>query len=198
MKHHQSKYDWFGCPMEMTLMVQYSNVDKINGKNRPYAGSQMGRKIAFEEGIKRIDDDYVYRQEDFIFADIVEGAGYKVGAIEDTFHYHQLIRKPSPFERKITSVSVKVETSREENIRAGVMQIKGIVKYLKPSSLLSFVVVNELVNLTEMKAINLSEFRSFVKEANPGWMKYLGKSKISIILIAYKLRKYLIKSSNVK
>lgn len=189
MKSHQKEYDWFGCPMQMTAMVQWRNVDKIAGKNRPYAGSQMGRKIAFKDGIERIDDDYVYRQEDFIFADIVETAGYKVGAIEDTFHYHQLIKKPSSWERKVTAVSVSVEISKEEKIRTSVSQVKGIIKYLKPSSYLSIWVTNETANLLNMKAIKWSELKEWIEQTNPCWLGYLNIWKIKLILMACKIKK---------
>ena len=189
MRSHQRKFDWFGCPMQMTVMAQWPNVDKIGGKNRPYAGSQMGRKIAFEEGIKRIDDDYVYRQEDFVFADIVETAGFKIGAIEDTFHYHQLIKKPSPWERKITTVSVSAETTKEEKIRTSMTQVKGIIKYLKPSSYLSLWVANETANLFNMDAITWPELKGWIAQTNPCWLGYLSIRKIKLIMMVRKIKK---------
>src|SRR6185295_14464033 len=44
MRKHQASYDWFGCPQQMTVLVEYRHVDHA----RPYAGSQMGRKAAFD------------------------------------------------------------------------------------------------------------------------------------------------------
>ena len=66
MRGHQPTYDWFGCPQRITVQVEYPNVDKMFDEVRPYAGSQMGKKAAFVEGIKKIDDDFVYRQEDYV------------------------------------------------------------------------------------------------------------------------------------
>src|SRR5262249_49367890 len=131
MRAHQPQYDWFGCPQRITVQVEYSNVDKLFDDVRPYAGSQMGRKAAFVDNIKRIDDDFVYRQEDYVMASMV--APERHGRIEDTFHYHQVMHKESPWARKLKRVAVQVEWSREEEIRASTMQLKGIVKYLVPS-----------------------------------------------------------------
>lgn len=192
MKAHQPEYDWFGCPMKMTLMVEYPNTDKVNGKERPYAGSQMGRKEVFMTHLSKIDDDYVYRQEDFVFAQVVEEGGGKVGAINDTFHYHQLIKKPSPWERKIVSVNVKVETSREEKIRNSISQVKGIIKYLKPSRHFSLWATNEIVSLLEIKAINLSELRGWIKKTNPKWLHYFSVHKIRLLKTARQIKKTLL------
>ena len=101
MSRYQAQYDWFGCPQQITVMVEYPLVDHT----RPYAGSQMGRKAAFMQGLSRIDDDYVYRQEDFVLADIVKKGGGKEGRIEDVFHYHQLAFRQSEWSRNIKPVS---------------------------------------------------------------------------------------------
>jgi hypothetical protein len=37
MRSYQSEYDWFGCPMRITALVEYPLIDRI----RPYAGTQM-------------------------------------------------------------------------------------------------------------------------------------------------------------
>src|SRR4030095_1564904 len=87
MRAHQSSYDWFGCPMRITALIEYLRDER----HRPYAGSQSGRRAAFVDGLGRIDDDYVYRQEDFVFADLVENGRFRHGKIEDTFHYHQVM-----------------------------------------------------------------------------------------------------------
>ena len=106
-------------------MVEY----EVDFGERPWAGSQMGRWVAFETGLKNIDDDYVYRQEDFIFANIVQKDGFKEGKITDTFHYHQTMHKPTPWSRKVSSVEIKVNLSREEEVRSCITMAKGIVKY---------------------------------------------------------------------
>ncbi len=171
MQKHQSDYEWFGCPMQHTVMVEYN----MDYGNRPWAGSQMGRKSAFTEGLKRIDDDYVYRQEDFVFAGIVKHAGFREGKVTDTFHYHQTIRKPSRWARKVTSVNLQVEISPEEEIRAAMMQVKGLVKYLEPDpQYISGIVVN-VDRLQELGEMDWSEFMQWVRRTNPAWLPSISR-----------------------
>lgn len=179
MQKHQAEYDWFGCPMRHTVMVEYSG----EYGERPWAGSQMGRKRVFEAGLRRIDDDYVYRQEDFVFSDIVKRGGGKEGRVTNTFHYHQTMRKPTPWSRKVRSVQIDVEMSREEEARACMMQGKGIVKYLQPDG---HWVINDAVasvhHLLEMGELDWKEFEQWVRKTNPVWLPYLRKGLFTMRL----------------
>jgi hypothetical protein len=172
MQKYQNEYDWFGCSMQHTIMVEY-NTDY---GERPWAGSQMGRKKAFESGLSRIDDDYVYRQEDFVFADIVQKAGFKEGKVTDTFHYHQTMHKPTPWSRKVKSVQVDVELSPEEEVRTCMSMAKGIVKYLDPP-LLSEAVVANIKRLQELGALSWGDFYGWVKTENPAWLPTLQRQR---------------------
>jgi len=172
MKRYQTEYDWFGCPMQHTVMVEYPLVPE----GRPYAGSQIGRKEAFQEGLSKIDDDYVYRQEDFVFSDLVEQAGYKQGYVEDTFHYHQTMHKPSPWYRKVKSVDIEVEMSQEEEVRTFMMQAKGIIKYLQPTPILASGVSGSMKRLQKLGALNWHEFKQWVAETNTVWLPYIRKA----------------------
>lgn len=168
MSRHKSDYDWFGCPMRHTVMVEYDGVCN----DRPWAGSQMGRKRAFEAGLERIDDDYVYRQEDFVFADIVKKAGFKEGKISDTFHYHQTMRKQTPSGRKVNRVDVQEEMSPEEQVRTSMTMAKGIVKYLDPPVLVDSV-IHHVNLLQEMGELDWEEFYQWVEQTNPRWLPLL-------------------------
>lgn len=169
MHSHQASYDWFGCPQRLTVMVEYPLVDEV----RPYAGSQMGRKAAFENGISRIDDDYVYRQEDFVLADIVHKAGFREGRIEDTFHYHQLAHRPSPWARKLRRVVLEAEETPAEAVRAATMQARGIVKYLDPEPLLEAWVRVNVDRLVELEQTTWDEFLAWVESTRPVWLPQL-------------------------
>lgn len=181
MCHHQSEYDWFGCPQRITAMVEFSHVDSMSGIIRPYAGSQMGRKEAFVKGISAVEDDYVYRQEDLVLLDVVERHGFRHGFVEDIFHYHQVMHKESPWARKLTSVSVSVEWSREEEIRAANMQARGIIKYLKPSLSLAIEVETQLYRLIKLQAIDLHDFFAWVRSVNPEWVGWIKPWRIYLI-----------------
>lgn len=171
MQNHQSEYDWFGCPMQHTVMVEYN----MDYGNRPWAGSQMGRKKAFDPGLNRIDDDYVYRQEDFVFADIIHKAGFKEGKVTDTFHYHQTIHKPSPWARKIRSVNLDLEMSPQEEVRAAMMQVKGLVKYLDPAPQYISGIVANVDRLQELGEMDWKEFMQWVKQTNPAWLSLISR-----------------------
>lgn len=177
MQRHQSDYDWFGCPMKHTVMVQYEIPEEV----RPYAGSQMGLKSAFAAGLGSIDDDYVYRQEDFVLADLVEKAGFKHGKIEDTFHYHQTMYKPTPWVRKVKSVNLNLYVSPEEEVRNRIMQARGIIKYLQPNNpALIYEVshsVDRLFELGELTPANWPEFKQWVTETNSKWLPYLPQQR---------------------
>lgn len=169
MVKYQGEYDWYGCPMNITVMANY----KLDEPRRPYAGSQMGRKEAFAK-VDIIDDDYVYRQEDFVFNKIVEDSGYKNGKVEDTFHYHQVMfRKSKGLELDILSVSVNIKKSEVELERERIMQIKGIVKYLDPNdewSKDSF--KQNIYNMITNNQINYFTFRGWIKQENKMWLKH--------------------------
>jgi glycosyltransferase involved in cell wall biosynthesis len=171
MRAHQPRYDWFGCPQRITVQVEYPNVDKMFDDVRPYAGSQMGKKSAFVEGIKKIDDDFVYRQEDYVLASCVPEDRH--GRVEDTFHYHQVMHKVSPWARKLKRVSVQVEWSRDEEIRASTMQVKGIVKYLTPSRALVSEAELHIQRLLALDAITWPEFLAWMEATNPVWVQHI-------------------------
>ncbi len=186
MVSHQTKLDWFGCPQRMTVLAEYDWIDKI----RPYAGSQMGKKEAFLGGLNKIEDDYVYRQEDFVFAELVEKNGFRHGRIEDTFHYHQMMHKKSPFGRKIKNIHLDVALEKREELRAAETQARGVVKYLKPDKFQRACVESNLVYLIENKKTSLKAFRKWVRGVNPGWNRHISSRKI-----LYALRMNRIKAS---
>lgn len=180
MHAHQSEYDWFGCPMRITALVDYFHIHKAMGEDSPYMGSQMGKKEAFVKGIQKIDDDFVYRQEDAVFAHVVESNGYRHGKVSDTFHYHQMMHKESPWGRKIKNVSIEVEWSDEEKERAAMMQIKGVVKYLPPTPSFREIVRNNILELSKLKNYNEKELRRWIQVNNPDWARKIGFFRLKI------------------
>lgn len=169
MYPHREDYDWFGCRMQHTIMVEY---DSDPGE-RPYIGTQIGRTATMAKHIDQIDDDFVYRQEEFVLANIVALGGGKEGRIDDVFHYHQTLRKPSPWQRTVTSVHIDVETSPEEEFRTWDMQLRGIVKYLEPTDQMVNAAGFSLYRLFLMDAIELNEFYRWVAEVKSAWLPYL-------------------------
>jgi glycosyltransferase involved in cell wall biosynthesis len=174
MKKNQSKYDWFECRQHLTVLVDYP-IDYTN-YDRPLSGSQMGRKAAFNEVLPEIDDDYLYRNEDLIFANLVKKHGGRYGRVDKTFHYHQMMNKRSKWRRNIKNVSFNVEKSVEEEKREYVMQVRGIVKYTKPEAYLIESVQASLTELSRIKEFDFTQFKQWVEKTNPIWLPYMNPS----------------------
>jgi hypothetical protein len=191
MRRYQDDYDWFGCPQRITSMVEYDHVDSMSGLRRPYAGSQMGRKQAFIVGIGAIEDDFVYRQEDLVLLDVIERHGFRHGFVDDVFHYHQVMRKESPWARQLISVRVSVEWSREEEIRAANMQVKGIIKYLRPSLALAIEVETQLLRLIQLKETTISEFMTWMKATNLDWVGWIKPWRIRLMGISIETKPFI-------
>lgn len=182
MKKYKPQFDWYGCEMVNTILVEYPNPNNIT-KLRPFAGSQMGRKAAFKKNLGNIDDDFVYRQEDFVFASLIEQAGFKQGFVSDTFHYHQTMYKPSKWERKIKGVSVEVEMDRKEELRTHLMQAKGFIKYLEPNPYYIAWVSSEIASLQDLGKLDWKEFKNWVRKTNSAWLPHIKFWKIQLIRI---------------
>ena len=172
MAKYQGTYDWYGCPMRHTVMVEYD----LDYGERPWAGSQMGRKAAFTPNLHLIDDDYVYRQEDFVWSEVMEKGGFKEGKVPDTFHYHQTMLKHSPWSRSVKSVSFDVDVAPEERTRTWVFQAKGIVKYLRPEGQWAIDdAVESFAQLIDEGTMTRAEYKQWVLETNPAWLPVIEK-----------------------
>jgi hypothetical protein len=172
MRAHQAEFDWFGCPMRLTVLMEYLHVDP----DRPYAGSQMGRKAAFIGGLDRIDDDYVYRQEDFVFARIVEDGQFRHGKVEDTFHYHQvmpLLYGDGPRVRRLKSIDFSVETTKAEELHTAETQLCGTIKYLRPDEFQIQAVEANVLALKRLGKFDFDKFIAWVGRTNPEWLPHV-------------------------
>ena len=86
---------------------------------RSYSGFQIIKKEAIKEGIELIEDDYLYRNEDMIFQNICETAGFEYVKTL-AMHIHQITTtKKWTFERFDTYD----------------MQWKGLIKYTTPTEI---------------------------------------------------------------
>ena len=181
MRPHQDRYDWFECGRHITFLVDYP-LD-LTDTERAYSGSQMGRKAAFRDVLPVIDDDYLYRNEDIILADLVKRAGFRYGRVGDTFHYHQVMETPGPWSRRIGAFSLQVEQSREEEIRASMMQAKGIIKYMNPRS--DFGVAYHVARLLDLGELSWSDFKRWVVKTDPAWLPYIRRELVKERLRAF-------------
>lgn len=185
MLKYQNQYDWYGCSERDTIMVECEN----DFSDRPWAGAQFGRKSAFEAGLLLVDDDYIYRQGDYLYRQMIEKAGYKEGRVTDTFHYHQIMYRVSPWQRKVKSVKIDVQMNRDEEVRTYMTMAKGIVKYLEPPKL-SQAVVESMDQLQEMGELDWPSFYTWVKGANQAWLPYLRRERRRSQILSFFRRVY--------
>jgi glycosyltransferase involved in cell wall biosynthesis len=174
---HRKDYDWFECDQRITVLAEYPlDLPKID---RAFSGSQMGRKAAFEKVTPLIDDDYLYRNEDVIFAKLVERAGFRYGKAQDIHHFHQVMFKPSRWRRGVKRVDIYLDLGPDEEIRAHDTFARGIIKYLDPAEMPSSINNNlreSVVRLVELGDTTHEEFRDWVRRTNPAWLPTLGSA----------------------
>lgn len=172
MRKHQSHYDYFGCLERDTVLVEYDG----DYGDRPWAGAQFGRTQAFIEGLKVVDDDYIYRQGDYLYRRMIEERGFKEGFVRDTFHYHQAMYRKSAWQRNVKSVRIDVEASPGEEVRTAETMAKGVVKYFEPPFMLDAVVLH-VDRLEELGVLSWSEFERWVAATKPEWTVPLARRR---------------------
>ncbi len=191
MKKKCDKYDWFESDSRNTTLIYYDPGQKY--AKRPYSGGQMGKKEIFKKIIPKIEDDYLYRNEDFIFKEMITHEGFKYGRVLDTYLYHQIMKKKGEFVPDFKKVVIRRIYDKQWEIDMYLKQLKGFIKYSYPKPYLIPEVNIPLKMLLSHNALNLDEFIKWVKTTNMSWLKYLKfKEKITYIQkIYYKLRKIL-------
>ncbi|MGM4906776.1 glycosyltransferase family 2 protein [Tardiphaga sp. 866_E4_N2_1] len=165
----KQKYDWFESGQNTVIMVK--TVAPTLEVERAYSGSQMGRKAAFDRILPTIDDDYLYRNEDIILANLIKSAGFRYGKVESTFVDHQQVFKESPWQRRVKRVNFELELSAAEEIRSAMTYVKGIIKYLKPEQSEDLVpgLQENIDRLVELGALSPGEFAHWVELNHPAW-----------------------------
>lgn len=192
MCEKRGSYDWFECSQRITVLADY--MLELPNSERAFSGSQMGRKAAFAKVTPQIDDDYLYRNEDIIIADLVKREGFRYGRVTDTFHFHQVMHKPSRWRRKLKRIDIQLDLARDEDIRANETYVRGIIKYLKPGETSKDVrdsVRYPILRLRELGDKSADEMHDWVAKTNPEWLPYIGarhsarREWIAVRLIAF-------------
>jgi hypothetical protein len=172
MKKYQTAYDWFECRQKITALIEF---DLNDDGSRALSGSQMGRKRSFEGFLSKIEDDYLYRNEDIILAGLMEEDGKKYGRVNEAFHYHQVMYKQSSWGRRVKTVNFELEIDPKEEIRAAEMQVKGLVKYMAPNVRYVHGIVVNMDRLQELGALDWKQFLEWIRHTNPAWLPLISK-----------------------
>jgi len=168
MGMQMTSYDWVGSPMQIVTMVDYlldySDV-------RPLSGAQMGKSDLFKNLDEFIDDDYVYRQEDFVLEEFVRRRGGVTGKTKDTFHFHEVMRRHTTgMKMNVREVTIKLNENTIEISRVNSSQLQGFIKYCDP--LVPEVRIAAFAAYSSQQLSSLSKLKTtlkFVSRNNPSW-----------------------------
>lgn len=169
----RGNFDFYECKQQSTMLVEYPTYD-YSKVERAYSCSQMGKKEAFKKIIEIIDDDYLYRNEDIIIAELIDKHGFKYGRNMNTYVYHQIMNKKGEKEPDFEKVEISRKVSEDWEKRTWNMQARGVIKYLEPDKKYLIDTVNiSLYRLNELGVLKWGEFKSWVSETNPAWLKHI-------------------------
>lgn len=129
----------------------YYNID------RAFSGFQIFQKKAVQSIIDKIEDDYIYRNEDLIFQYecLMNGYIYKKTL---GMHIHQIFNKKWTF----------------PEAEANLMQVKGLIKYTEPlPRITKEVFLNVLKHLKSHKIITIYEILKFCDKLKKKYWKRL-------------------------
>jgi hypothetical protein len=190
MTNELARADWIGSPMQVVTMIDYK-LD-YNG-TRPLAGAQLGRSEYLRHIKDFIDDDYVYRQEDFVLEEFVRKNGGKIGISNSTYHFHQVMRrKTTGLQMNIQSLEIKLNEGRSELKRIHQSQLYGFIKYCAPENEEARkMAVASIHGFLKYSDESIFKLIRFTFREGRSWMKYiiLGIVKVKTKLILRKIFK---------
>jgi hypothetical protein len=172
MLPNSQSFDWFGCPMQIVVMMDYP-LDYSG--SRPLVGAQMGRTDAFEGINDFVDDDFIYRNEEFVLDQYIRNRGRRSGATHETYFFHQQTRRRTlGFELAVTDVELHIVPQPSEQDRVLQTQAYGLIKYCNPTDQQTInATVGALNNLVASKTVDKQEVVYFARQHNPAWTPYV-------------------------
>lgn len=132
-------------------------------RERSFSGYQLIRKKAIESILDKIEDDFIYRNEDIIFQNICENNGFKYVKPIMPLHIHTT-----------SKVNQKWTPQGEETPDAKAitydMQSRGIVKYCIPDKVSIKAWRDGFNSCIRYNNANIFDFlENFVRKTNPVW-----------------------------
>lgn len=153
------RYHWDGTTSYIfgKYIIPIYTFDNYYNHNRAYSGFQIFQKKAIQSIIDKIEDDYIYRNEDLIF---------QYECIMNQFEYHKTLAMHihQTFNKKWTFPEHK----------ANLMQVKGLIKYTEPlPQITKEVFLNVLTYLKSNKIINIYKILKFCDKFKKKYWKKL-------------------------
>jgi len=121
--------------------------------DRAFSGFQLFRTKIIKELVNKIDDDYIYRNEDLIFQSECVKQGYKYVKTL-AMHVHQNFNGEWTHDREKTNE----------------MQWKGLIKYAVPNEI---TIKAFLTSVKASKELRLKDFYDFAKQENEDWCEVI-------------------------
>jgi len=162
-------------------LKQYVKEPLIELKNRrPLSGTQLIDRKAFKEFTSIVDDDFLFRNEDLVFSNLCQQAGFEYKITEKTYHVHQIGHNRKN-ENRSTSMNLRiVHVPTKEDHEIYQNQLCGLIKYTSISD--KHVRDNFDISWTIYNRIggNKEVILELIKN-HYGWKVYLRKYKIRMI-----------------
>jgi hypothetical protein len=175
MMNSSSDFAWIGCPMQVVVLLDYKQ--DLTG-HRPLSGAQLGKRDAFTGIDNFINDDFVYRNEDYVFDSFVRAQGHNSGANHDTFHFHQVSRRITKGDQlDVTGIDITKRIDPNEVKRVLETQVYGIIKYCEPDSQAMISAFDSGVDyLLSNSEIGRRDLRNFCDDFGPAWTPYINRA----------------------
>lgn len=145
---------------------------------RSFSGFQLFRKKAIENILDKIEDDFIFRNEDIIFQNVCQNNKYRfIKSWAFHIHYATINHRWTP---------QGVECENAEAITYD-MQSKGIVKYCTPNEITKKAWRAGFGGCIRYNNANIFDFiNNFVKKVNPVWENAIKKVVMDLITGVYK------------
>ena len=144
-------------------------------RERAFSGFQLFRMEAIKDILERIEDDYIYRNEDIIFQNACINAGFEYKK-SWAMHVHSNVHTTN---HKWTPQGEECEDARAITFE---MQVKGIVKYCTPNSLTKNAWRDGFGAYYKETRADLFDFiDNFVMKTNPVWKEAIQDTIMKLI-----------------
>lgn len=145
-------------------------------RDRSFSGYQLFRKEAVENFFDKIEDDYIYRNEDIIWQNVCEQNGYRYEK-SSGMHVHTC----SNVNQRWTPQGVEL-TPKEARAKTFDMQVKGLIKYCKPTDLAVKAWTAAIgICISENNLDLFGEHFDYIQETNPEWLEPIKKKLIELL-----------------
>jgi hypothetical protein len=194
-----SKFAECGRVYDYSIKHKEENITRVYPQSRPLSGSQFGEKSFFLEAVKDIEDDYLYRNEDLIIADLIDKQGGNYKIINETHHIHQIgySRKNENIDGLTTVSVLNVPSNSNKDMYLFECQIRGIIKYCKPEK--RYLINNVMYVVAVLKHFNKVEIIEDIlndKKTSFKWKMYIKFSSLYMFLFRLKKIIHFAKATN--